>query len=128
MIASTDIGDILYAASNDLGISRYQLGNIPTGAVTADRVIIVRPKLQNEKYWNKAYPYIKIEVPDINGKTDITKLQTYERQVYTLFDGIVGEHDGTSYYYSVDTVSIEEDTDLKCHHVEIRLLFEILNY
>lgn len=128
MIASTDIGDILYAASKNLGIPRYQLGNIPSGTVSSDRMVIVRPKLQEEKYWNKAYPYINIEVPDINGKADITKLQYYERQAYRLFDDIVGEYDGTSYYYSVDTIGIEDGTDLKCHYVSVRILFEILNY
>lgn len=44
-----------------------------------------------------------------------------------MFDGVTGRYDGTTYHYSIDTIGTEEDTALKCHYVNVRILFEVLN-
>ena len=40
---------------------------------------------------------------------------------------ITGRYDGTTYHYSIESIGIEEDTSLKCHYVNVRILFEVLN-
>lgn len=44
-----------------------------------------------------------------------------------MFDGVTGRYDGTTYHYYIDTIGTEEDTALKCHYVNVRILFEVLN-
>ena len=45
----------------------------------------------------------------------------------SILDDVTGRYDGTTYHYSIDTIGTEEDTALKCHYVNVRILFEILN-
>ena len=44
-----------------------------------------------------------------------------------VLDDVVGEYDGSSYYYSIDSIGTEADTALKCHYVNVRILFQVLN-
>ena len=63
-----------------------------------------------------------------NGKKLTGELKSeLEKQAQELFDGVTGRYDGTTYHYSIDTIGTEEDTALKCHYVNVRILFEVLN-
>lgn len=42
-------------------------------------------------------------------------------------DGVVGQYDGSWYRYSSETIGIEEDKELCCYYVNVKLLFEVLN-
>ena len=132
MIVTTDIGDILYKDCNSLkttfGIANiYQDGNVPVGEVTAERIVIVPPPNDTaETYWIKSFANVNLVVPDKNGKKDITRLQTLERLAKKNLDDHCGKFDGTLYTYEVST-GIENEPDLKCHFVNIKILFKILN-
>ena len=128
MITTTDIANILYKEL-DFGIKRYQKGNIPEGEVSEERIVIL-PKSQNpSKIWKKGFVEVNFCVPDINGKADLIRLNELER----LAAGVenTGVYDGTSYTYSASspesTLGIEQDTALKCHYVNLKLLFNVLN-
>ena len=67
-------------------------------------------------------------VPDLKeGEANTIRLNELEKQAQELFDGVTGRCDGISYYYSIDSIGTEEDTALKCHYVNVRILFEVLN-
>ena len=133
MIATTDIGGIMYGECKGFGIADvYHDGNIPESdkAITAERITI-HPKSQRpETYWKKGFVEVNLCVPDFkNGKANLIRLQELEREVAAKFGrtDIVGEYDGTPYRYSVDTIGVEEDKNLRCHYVNVRLLFEVYN-
>ena len=132
MIVTADIGDILYRDLNllksQMGITNiYQDGNVPTGEVTSDRIVIVPPpNVTDETYWTKAFANVNLVVPDKNGKKDITRLQVLERFAKKNLDERCGKFDGTTYIYEV-TTGIENEPDLKAHFVNVKILFQILN-
>ena len=129
MIVTTDIANILYRDCKAFGIEVYQSGNIPDEdkELSSERVII-RTKTQSpETYWKKGFVEVNLCVPDLGGKANLIRLQELERKVQEVLDDVVGEYDGSSYYYSIDSIGTEADTALKCHYVNVRILFEVLN-
>ena len=129
MIVTTDIANILYRDCKAFGIEVYQSGNIPDEdkELSSERVII-RTKTQSpETYWKKGFVEVNLCVPDLGGKANLIRLQELERKVQEVLDDVVGEYDGSSYYYSIDSIGTEADTALKCHYVNVSVLFEVLN-
>ena len=129
MIVTTDIANILYRDCKAFGIEVYQSGNIPDEdkELSSERVII-RTKTQSpETYWKKGFVEVNLCVPDLGGKANLIRLQELERKVQEVLDDVVGEYDGASYYYSIDSIGTEADTALKCHYVNVRILFQVLN-
>jgi hypothetical protein len=133
MIVTSDIGDILYRDCKSLlgtfGIKElYQSPNTPIGEIITERIVIIPPKGNTpEKYWEKSFANINIVVPDKKGKEDMTRLQNLQRVARAKFNDRCGEFDGTGYTYGIASNGIEEDTDLKCHYVNIKILFNALN-
>lgn len=128
MIVTTDIGNILYRDCKAFGIEVYQKGNIPAGEVTTERVIIRAKSQSPETYWKKGFVEVNLCVPDVNPDTaNLIRLGELERQAYSILDDVVSSYDGTRYRYSIDSIGTEADTALKCHYVNVRLLFEVLN-
>lgn len=129
MIVTTDIANILYRDCKAFGIEVYQSGNIPDEdkELSSERVII-RTKTQSpETYWKKGFVEVNLCVPDLGGKANLIRLQELERKAQEVLDDVVGEYDGSSYYYSIDSIGMEADTALKCHYVNVRILFQVLN-
>lgn len=129
MIVTTDIANILYRDCKAFGIEVYQSGNISDEdkELSSERVII-RTKTQSpETYWKKGFVEVNLCVPDLGGKANLIRLQELERKVQEVLDDVVGEYDGSSYYYSIDSIGTEADTALKCHYVNVRILFQVLN-
>jgi hypothetical protein len=129
MIVTTDIANILYRDCKAFGIEVYQSGNIPDEdkELSSERVII-RTKTQSpETYWKKGFVEVNLCVPDLGGKANLIRLQELERKAQEVLDDVVGEYDGSSYYYSIDSIGTEADTALKCHYVNVRILFQVLN-
>lgn len=129
MIVTTDIANILYRDCKAFGIEVYKSGNIPDEdkELSSERVII-RTKTQSpETYWKKGFVEVNLCVPDLGGKANLIRLQELERKVQEVLDDVVGEYDGSSYYYSIDSIGTEADTALKCHYVNVRILFQVLN-
>lgn len=128
MIATTDIGNILYRDCKAFGIDVYQKGNIPDGEVTTERVIIRTKSQTPSKYWKKGFVEVNLCVPDVNVDTaNLIRLAELEREAMKILDDVVGSYDGTTYRYSIDSIGTEADTALKCHYVNVRILFEVLN-
>ena len=128
MIVTTDIGNILYRDCKALGIEVYQKGNIPDGEVTTERVIIRTKSQTPSKYWKKGFVEVNLCVPDVDIDTaNHIRLAELEREAMKILDDVVSSYDGTTYRYSIDSIGTEADTALKCHYVNVRLLFEVLN-
>lgn len=129
MIVTTDIASILYKDCKAFGIEVYQSGNIPDEdkELSSERVIIIAKSQSPEAIWKKGFVEVNLCVPDMEGKANLIRLQELERKAQGVLDDVVGEFDGSSYYYSIDQIGTEADTALKCHYVNVRLLFQVLN-
>lgn len=127
MITTSDIANILYADCEEkFRCPIYQKGNIPKGEVTEDRITIHPKNLGDGKFFEKCFVEVNISVPDDeDGEADTIRLQEYERISKAYFD-TVSCYDGTYYAYKWNSIEILEDTNLRCHYVNIRILFEIL--
>ena len=129
MIVTTDIANILYKDCKAFGIEVYQAGNIPDEhkELSSERVIIRTKSQSPETYWKKGFVEVNLCVPDMDGDANLIRLQELERKAQEILDEVVGEYDGSNYYYLIDTIGIEADTELRCHYVNVRLLFQVLN-
>lgn len=128
MITATDIANILYKDCLAFGIDCYQGDNAPAGEISKERIVIHSKPLMPEKYWRKSFPEINICVPDNKkGQSQLIRLNELDRMSDSILDGVVGQHDGSNYSYSISSKGVESDTQLKCHYVNVKILFEILN-
>ena len=128
MIVTTDIADILYQDCKAFGIEIVPFGEILTGELTADRITIHVKGQTPEKIWEKCFVEVNLCVPDLSPtEANYPRLKELERLAKKKFKSVVGTFDGTTYRYEVDTIHIEADTALKCHFVNCRLLFNVLN-
>ena len=129
MIVTTDIANILYKDCEAFGMEVYQSGNIPDEdkKLSSERVIIIAKSQSSEAIWKKGFVEVNLCVPDMDGKANLIRLQELERKAQEVLDDVVGGFDGSSYYYSIDQIGTEADTALKCHYVNVRLLFQVLN-
>lgn len=129
MIVTTDIANILYQACKVFGTEVYQSGNIPDEdkELSSERVVIHTKAQSSETYWKKGFVEVNLCVPDVDGKANLIRLQELERKAQEVLDDVVGEYDGSNYYYLIDSTGMEADTALKCHYVNVRILFEVLN-
>lgn len=67
-------------------------------------------------------------VPDLSeNEANTIRLNELEREAMKRFDDVVSTYDGTTYRYSIESIGTEADTALKCHYVNVRILFEVLN-
>lgn len=129
MIVTTDIANILYKDCKAFGIEVCQAGNIPDEhkELSSERVIIRTKSQSPETYWRKGFVEVNLCVPDMDGDANLIRLQELERKAQETLDEVVGEYDGSNYYYLIDTIGIEADTELRCHYVNVRILFQVLN-
>ena len=129
MIVTTDIANILYKDCKAFGIEVYQAGNITDEhkKLSSERVIIRTKSQSPETYWKKGFVEVNLCVPDMDGDANLIRLQELERKAQEVLDEVVGEYDGSNYYYLIDSIGIEADTELRCHYVNVRLLFQVLN-
>lgn len=128
MMYTEDIANALYKDCLELGIPVFRRGNIPDGEITDERVVIL-PKTQTpEIYWRKCFVEVNVCTPDIGeSQANLSRLNELERLTCDMLDGRVGQYNEEFYRYSVSSVGIEKDDDMKCHYVNVRILFEVLN-
>lgn len=127
MIVTTDIANILYRDCKAFGIYIVPQGKTLTGELKSERIVIHSKKQQPGKYWKKSFAEVNLCVPDFQeNEANSIRLQELEREAMKRFDAI-GSYDGTTYRYSIESIGTEEDTNLKCHYVNVRILFEVLN-
>lgn len=129
MIVTTDIANILYKDCKAFGIEVYQAGNIPDEhkELSSERVIIRTKSQSPETYWKKGFVEVNLCVPDMGGDANLIRLQELERKAQEVLGDVTGEYDGSNYYYLIDSIGIEADTELLCHYVNVRILFQVLN-
>lgn len=128
MIVTTDIANILYRDCQSFGISIVPHGKKLTGSMKSERIVIHAKKQQPETYWKKSFVEVNLCVPDLKeGEANTIRLNELEKQAQEQFDDVTGRYDGTVYRYSIESIGTEEDTALKCHYVNVRILFEVLN-
>ena len=129
MITTSDIADILYKDFSSFGMQVFRKGNIPSGIVKQERVVILPKDQSPETYWKKSFVEVNICVPDLKeGVANISRLQEVERKAVKEYSSRVGEFNSTYYAYGIESISgLNKDNDMKCHYVNVRLLFEVLN-
>ena len=94
----------------------------------SERIVIHVKKQQTDKYWKKSFVEVNLCVPDLKeGEANTIRLNELERKANKLFNDVVNTYDSTRYRYSIDSIGTEADTALKCHYVNVRILFEVLN-
>ena len=108
MIVTTDIANILYKDCKAFGIEVYQAGNIPDEhKELSSEMVIIRTKSQSpETYWKKGFVEVNLCVPDMDGDANLIRLQELERKAQEVLDEVVGEYDGSNYYYLIDSIGI----------------------
>lgn len=128
MIVTTDIGNILYWDCKDFGIDIVPAGETLTGELKSERIVIHTKKQQPGTYWKKSFAEVNFCVPDLSeNEANAIRLNELEREAMKHFDDVVSTYDGTTYNYSIESIGTEKDTALKCHYVNARILFEVLN-
>ena len=127
MIVTTDIGNILYRDCKVFGIDLIPDGETLTGELKQEKIVIHVKKQQLGTYW-KSFVEVNLCVPDLKeGEANTIRLNELERQAMKRFDDVVSTYDGTTYRYSIDSIGTEADIALKCHYVNVRILFNVLN-
>lgn len=128
MIVTTDIGNILYRDCKAFGIGIVPAGETLTGELTSERIVIHTKKQQPGKYWKKSFAEVNLCVPNLSeNEANTIRLNELERKAGKLLDDVVSTYDGTTYRYSIESIGTEADTALKCHYVNVRILFVFYN-
>lgn len=128
MIVTTDIANILYCDCKAFGIGIVPDGETLTGELVSERIVIHAKKQQPGTYWKKSFVEVNLCVPNLEkNSANSIRLRELEREANKLLDDVVGSHDRTRYRYSIDSIGTEADTALKCHYVNVRILFEVIN-
>lgn len=128
MIATADIADILFRDCKSFGIDIVPFGKTLTGELAEERITIHVKGQTPETYWEKCFVEVNLCVPDLTDNIANTiRLKELERMAKEKFRSVTDTFDGTRYLYEADTITIEADTALKCHFVNCRLLFNVLN-
>ena len=110
------------------GIDIVPNGETLTGELKSERIVIHAKKQQPGTYWKKSFAEINLCVPDLEHNSAYSiRLNELEREANKLFDDVVSTYNGTRYHYSIESIGTEADTALKCHYVNVRILFEVLN-
>lgn len=128
MIVTTDIANILYRDCESFGITIVPFGETLTDELKEERITIHVKGQISGKYWEKCFCEVNLCVPDLaENVANTIRLKELERTAKEKFRSVTDTSDGTRYLYEVDTITIEADTALKCHFVNVRLLFNVLN-
>ena len=140
MITPQTIGNILHQDCKALGINEIYVvfegddGKSedfphidPEKGLEREMIIIHVKKQIPSKYWKNSFNEVNIFVPRIQGYSNRIRLAELERQANKLLDDVVSTYDGTTYRYSIESIGIEADMALKCHYVNVRILFEVIN-
>lgn len=133
MITTGDVYCILRKVCERFGIAEiYDALDEPQGEIKSERIVVRTGSQNNGKIWEKSFVNINFCIPlNIDGSVNTVRLNEIERMVKPVFKyGDIVEYDGStcSYESGGDSwMSREADTALKCHYVNIRILFEVLN-
>ena len=91
MIVTSNIEDILYDDCKSVGISEiYEKGNVPSGEVTTERIVILSSDQIPSTIWKKCFVEVNLVTPDLpneNGALEANKirLKELERKVGWIY-------------------------------------------
>lgn len=103
--------------------------DLPDGELTEERAAIATSSGEPGKIWDGCIVSVSLCVPDLtNGVASLSRLSELESDALRMFiDGITGEWNGDHYLITLQKHGIEADTQMRCHYVALKLLFETLN-
>lgn len=131
MITALDVANILYHDCGVFNMERVPYGRTLVGKITNERITIHPHEQQPEAIWVKNYVEINLCVPDIDNEADTIRLNELQRQCAQVFNiaggGIVGRYDDTQYLYTIEVIGQEQEDNLKCHYINCKILFQVLN-
>lgn len=129
MITTKDAQDILIRDCSDFDIDTFSSWKVPEGRIKSERIVIVTPSEQSPAtYWENCYMSVSLCVPDVRGNENTERLGELERIAKIKFKSwTYGTYDNTPYCYRYEGIGREEDKDLGCHYVYVRVLFRVLN-
>lgn len=129
MITTGDIANIIYRDCEVFGITRVPDGETVVGELTDERIVIHTKELQEGTYWWKSYVEVNFCIPDYKDKSNKKRLDELQSNAHELWQNrtVTGVYNDCRYRYSLFTSSQLEESTLKCHYVNVRLLFEVLN-
>ena len=128
MITPTDIANILYRDCKAFGIGIVPDGETLRGEIREERIVIHSKRQQGGKYWKKSFVEVNICVPDLSpNEANSVRLNELERQANRLLSDTVGCYDGSNYEYEIDSIGKETDESLRCHYVNVKIMFKVLN-
>lgn len=126
MIASGDIGNLLFTITKSLKIPCYQGGNQKDYS-TETRAVIHMHKMEKEPKFMKCFADVNVIVPDEGNEARTGTLKQYEQSLMELYYEpmvrVVNDH---PLLIEIHSMGIEEDQQLKSHFVNCKLLISVL--
>lgn len=103
--------------------------DLPQGELSGERTVIAVSSNAPGKYFASCIATVSLCVPDLSkGVAALSRLGELEKTAVEMFaDGVEGDFGDDNYYISLKAHSIEDDAQLRCHYVCLKLLFETLN-
>lgn len=128
MITQETIGEILFdkCAEAFADVPIYLKGSEPIGEIDTERVVIITRRIESGKYWNRSMCEINYCVPNRANEKDGIRLKEAQVMMKPLHSGC-GICENERYRFKKMSVGEEEDSDLRYHFVNLKVLFEILN-
>lgn len=140
MITPQDIRNILYRDCKGFGIKDVYVvfegdegdsDEVPAvdskKGLQSERIVVYIKNQQPGTYWKKNFDEVNIQVPRIQNRPNDIRLNELEHKALGLFDGVTGEYNNSYYLYSIDSIGTKSDRALRCHYVNVKLLFQVLN-
>ena len=130
MLGTKDIEKVMIRACEELHIVPlshiFVKDDFPEG--TAERIVIhVKSQSRGEIFY-KGFVEVNVVVPDDNDRADHETLGEIEKILNDAFKyDIVGEFEGETYRYGLNSMETLQEPDAHYHYVNARLLFETLN-
>lgn len=135
MITKADIENIILDVCEPFGIADVtteppKLDDKEGDGLKKEMLEIFVKKESDGQRWLPRFVDVNVCIPDFkSGRQNASRLEEMERIAGNLFGKAYasGIMDGSRYRYKRDSIGIEQDKPLKCHYVNVRILFETIN-
>lgn len=135
MITKADIENILLDVCEPFGITDVTtepptLDDKTGDGLSKEMLEIFVKKEGDGKLWLPRFADVNVCIPDFkSGRQNAPRLEEVERIAGQLFPKTYasGVLDGSRYRFKRDSIGIEQDKPLRCHYVNVRILFETIN-
>ena len=135
MITKADIENILLDVCEPFGITDITtepptLDDKTGDGLSKEMLEIFVNKEGDGKLWLPRFADVNVCIPDFkSGRQNAPRLEEVERIAGQLFPKtyVSGVLYGSRYRFKRDSIGIEQDKPLRCHYVNVRILFETIN-